>query len=531
MYLFVSQAGLFSAVTSAFIIEVNSELQPDPNQESAALHVILYNMNNTTFGDNVPTIPQPWTGPPPAIAQVQAILYASLAASLFAAFMVMLSKQWLNRYASVNMRVSAIERSQNRQRKLDGIDSWYFNYVMELPPLMLQAALLLLGCALSRYLWEIDTTVTSVVLGVTSFGVLFYLFIIVVGAAFVSCPYQTPGAQILRHIPDTLRHIGDVFHRIPDIFHRIPETFYRVPHNIGVLHSVLFENSSTYGNLINTWNQLKENHSPSNITIFLLLIPLLPIHAILDVCRVIVWLFVASPRWVHLRLQQVSEQQVAMLDQRCISWMLRTSLDGPVRLLALDYLVTTTSDSFDPTLVADFFDVLFGCIKINRREVTITQGFEQLATVSAMCCLHILAHFVTTDPTQRIVEDSRQWVTRVLSQYAYIHGLPVLGIIHTIFYWQHRLYHRCYIEWEGYEPSSNEHIIVAHALTKISWFKYQRGRRERVPPWLLHFALHSLSRSPLPPTSVVVNSLLIIAIGLGYDPPTTTTSDEGYICT
>ena len=157
MYLFVSQAGLFSAITSAFIVEVNSELQPDPNQESAALLcVILYNMNNTTFGDNVPTIPQPWTGPPPAIAQVQAILYASLAASLFAAFLAMLSKQWLNRYASVNMRGSAIERSQNRQQKLDGIDSRYFNYVMELPPLMLQAALLLLGCALSRYLWEID---------------------------------------------------------------------------------------------------------------------------------------------------------------------------------------------------------------------------------------------------------------------------------------------------------------------------------------------------------------------------------------
>ena len=97
MYLFVSQAGLFSAVTSAFIIEVNSELQPDPNQESAALlHVILYNMNNTAFSNNIPTIPQPWTGPPPAIAQVQAIMYASLAASLFATFLAMLGKQWLN---------------------------------------------------------------------------------------------------------------------------------------------------------------------------------------------------------------------------------------------------------------------------------------------------------------------------------------------------------------------------------------------------------------------------------------------------
>ena len=36
---------------------------------------------------------------------------------------------------------------------------------------MLQLALLLLGCALSRYLWEVDTAVASVVLGVTPFGV------------------------------------------------------------------------------------------------------------------------------------------------------------------------------------------------------------------------------------------------------------------------------------------------------------------------------------------------------------------------
>ena len=147
----MSQAGLFSAVTSAFIIEVNSQFQPDPNQETAALlRVILYNMNNTTFGDDIPTLPQPQTGPPRVIVEAQAILFASLAASLFAAFLAMLGKQWLNRYESVNMRGSAIERSRNRQWKLDGIDSWYFDHVMESLPLMLQVALLLLGCALSQ---------------------------------------------------------------------------------------------------------------------------------------------------------------------------------------------------------------------------------------------------------------------------------------------------------------------------------------------------------------------------------------------
>ena len=151
------------------------------------------------------------------IVQVQAILFASLAASLFSTFLAMLGKQWLNRYTSVDMRGSAIERSQNRQRKLDGVVSWYFDQVMESLPLMLQAALMLLGIALSRYLWEINMTITLVVLGFTTSGVLFLFFIVFAGVAYVSCPYQTPGAQVLRQVPGALHLILDAFRQTPDI--------------------------------------------------------------------------------------------------------------------------------------------------------------------------------------------------------------------------------------------------------------------------------------------------------------------------
>ena len=120
--------------------------------------------------------------------------------SLLAAFVAMLGKQWLNRYASINMRGTAIERSQNRQRKFNGIVIWHFDHIMESLPLMLQFALLLLGCALSRHIWGIDMTVASVVIGVTSFGVICYALILIAGAVSVSCPYQTPGAQVFRYL-------------------------------------------------------------------------------------------------------------------------------------------------------------------------------------------------------------------------------------------------------------------------------------------------------------------------------------------
>jgi len=71
---------------------------------------------------------------------------------------------------------------------------------MEFLPLMLQAALLLLGCALSHYLWGVNVTVASVIIGVTSLGVILYIVLVASGAASESCPYQTPGSQVLRYL-------------------------------------------------------------------------------------------------------------------------------------------------------------------------------------------------------------------------------------------------------------------------------------------------------------------------------------------
>ena len=154
------QASLFSAVTLAFIIEVDSQLQPGSGDETAALL-------------RIPTLPQ-WNGPPPVMVHVQAILFASLAISLLAALLAMIGKQWLSRYGSPDMRGSSIEQCHNRQRKVDGIDAWHFTHVVESLPLMLQASLLLLGCALSRYFWEVSIVVASVALGFTLFTVARY---------------------------------------------------------------------------------------------------------------------------------------------------------------------------------------------------------------------------------------------------------------------------------------------------------------------------------------------------------------------
>ncbi|KAF8142819.1 hypothetical protein K438DRAFT_1680492, partial [Mycena galopus ATCC 62051] len=89
-------AGLFSAVSSAFIIQIQPELQPDTNAQTQALLIIL--VQNIT---GIPTalLPEgvsasPSTTPLKIIVIAQSLLYFSLFATLLAALLAVLGKQW-----------------------------------------------------------------------------------------------------------------------------------------------------------------------------------------------------------------------------------------------------------------------------------------------------------------------------------------------------------------------------------------------------------------------------------------------------
>ena len=153
-----------------------------------------------------------WTGPPPGIVTVQALLYASLATSLFAAFVAVLGKQWINRYIR-NHGGSAADKSRDRQQKLDGLERWHFHLVIESLPVMLQLAVLLLGCALSRYLWTIDRTIAGIILAITLLGVAIYILLTLAATIYYNCPYQTPPSMTTRTIFKYLSHSNTTFAR------------------------------------------------------------------------------------------------------------------------------------------------------------------------------------------------------------------------------------------------------------------------------------------------------------------------------
>ena len=191
-----AQSGLFSAVASAFIIDVQSELKPNYEEMNNTLLEMLLNATTGTLpADSATPVPR-WTGPDPVIVQAQCILYAALSVALLASLLAMLGKQWLNRYRQSETHGSTADRSRARERKLNAIETWKFRLVMQSLPLILQCALVLLGFALSRYLWGINRSVSSVVIGFTSFGFLFYLLLVTVSIFSFDCPFQTPFSAI-----------------------------------------------------------------------------------------------------------------------------------------------------------------------------------------------------------------------------------------------------------------------------------------------------------------------------------------------
>jgi len=198
------QATLFSAISGAFVIDIRSKLEPDSSERSEIyLRAILLSLNPSAAPGEVPMAPPAWSGPPGGIVEASNLLYASLVMSLLAAFVAMLGKQWLNRYLR-HAGGSVIERCGDRQRKFDALERWPFRVFIESLPIMLQIALLLLTCGLSRYMWSVNVSVARLIISFTAFGVLYYLGILTVGTSWYECPFRMPAMMAFAYLRDAI---------------------------------------------------------------------------------------------------------------------------------------------------------------------------------------------------------------------------------------------------------------------------------------------------------------------------------------
>ncbi|KAG1865037.1 hypothetical protein DFJ58DRAFT_621769, partial [Suillus subalutaceus] len=89
-------SGLFSAVSTAFIVAMESNLSPDSDDTTHALltQLVQIGLGNFTAAGPTPATPASNWSPSTANIRIQLIAYASLSMSLLAAFGAVLGKQW-----------------------------------------------------------------------------------------------------------------------------------------------------------------------------------------------------------------------------------------------------------------------------------------------------------------------------------------------------------------------------------------------------------------------------------------------------
>ncbi|KAG1852217.1 hypothetical protein F4604DRAFT_1539623, partial [Suillus subluteus] len=89
-------SGLFSAVSTSFIVAMESNLSPDPSDTTNALlkQLVYIGLGNLAAAGPAPADPVSTWSPAAPTLWIQTIAYASLSMSLLAAFGAVLGKQW-----------------------------------------------------------------------------------------------------------------------------------------------------------------------------------------------------------------------------------------------------------------------------------------------------------------------------------------------------------------------------------------------------------------------------------------------------
>ncbi|KAJ7921694.1 hypothetical protein B0H13DRAFT_1604331, partial [Mycena leptocephala] len=94
------------------------------------------------------------------------------------ALLAVLGKQWIMYYQAAGSRGTIKERGLERQYKLDGLRKWKFDAVLQMFPVLLQLALLQFASAISIYLWTIHRSIAAIVIALTVFGFVSYIFLL-----------------------------------------------------------------------------------------------------------------------------------------------------------------------------------------------------------------------------------------------------------------------------------------------------------------------------------------------------------------
>ncbi|CAE6468461.1 unnamed protein product [Rhizoctonia solani] len=196
-------AALFSAISTAFLIETSKKLQEDPTDVSAQTLIVISQtlltlVNNTSSESAVPTpMNNAPFSPSRMVVLVNTLWYMSLSVSVGASFLAMLAKDWCHTFMAGRKGDLWIQ-ARRRQRKWTMIEKWKMQELIMVLPSLIHLSLLLFAIGLCVYVWELNKAVAIPVCCICGAAVVFYVLSSLAAAVLEHFPYTTLVSTILR---------------------------------------------------------------------------------------------------------------------------------------------------------------------------------------------------------------------------------------------------------------------------------------------------------------------------------------------
>jgi len=457
-------------VASAFIIDIQNELRPDYQELTFTVLTML--LNTTSGLPNQLPLPEV-TGPKSSAVQVQSILFGSLASALLAAFLAMLGKQWLNLHAEG----SFIDRSRHRELRMRGIIAWRFKFMMECLPLTMQISLLLLGYALTRYIWDLSRTVAAIIAAFTSFGLLFYLLIVFAGTRWRTCPFQTPISLLLHYAWATFQRRRSRWSAMG------PKQWPRLPH---WRRSIESYTTAVSGRSVDEESQSgpPEPQSAQDGPAFFT---------------------------THCNVGNVEDEATASSDFNCISTMFRlaSTSDAITAVTAFIPEIDWLSSKVPVVPLPQVYESLSGAFEFPKGgKAKPRPGMRDQAYTSAKALVHLRVQRSCAGMIDNV--DSIEPQLLPVSQYSSTEDGDLISTLHLIdtIFCGDRI-----VPWEEFTLSSRHHCWLSYILRCRAWYTLRMG--EDLPTDVRGFVRYSLSRDPLPSDQIIADCLLILDMTIG----------------
>jgi hypothetical protein len=212
-----SQAGLFSVVLTAFVVDSKQDLKSSPADETVYYlrqHSTILSQISVQLSSIAPQVAIPPTPPPPFPPfspsayniRVNVFWFMSLVFSLLTAILAILVQQWVRNYMHAFQRYGdPLKSSRLRQYLYEGWEGWYMPRVAEAVPGVLHISLFLFFAGLGDSLLNINTEVAISTIVPIGISALLYIFTIFAPIIYPQSPYKSSFSPLIHYLFQKLR--------------------------------------------------------------------------------------------------------------------------------------------------------------------------------------------------------------------------------------------------------------------------------------------------------------------------------------